>query len=69
MNNFSEVSALLEKLCSVSGVSGAENEAAKAAAELLSEYMPAKTDALGSVTGSMGCGATHILLDAHLDQI
>ncbi len=60
---------MLEKLCSVNGVSGAENEAAKVAAELLSEYMPVKIDTLGSVTGSMGDGETHILLDAHLDQI
>ncbi len=69
MSNFSAVSALLERLCAASGVSGAENEAAKVAAELLSKYMPVKTDALGSVTGSTGEGETHILLDAHLDQI
>lgn len=69
MNNYPEVSALLEKLCAAKGVSGAENEAAKAAAELLGRYMPVKIDALGSVTGSMGSGGVHILLDAHLDQI
>ena len=69
MENFKEVSALLEKLCSAKGVSGAENEAAKVASELLGKYMPSGTDALGSVTGTMGEGDTHILLDAHLDQI
>lgn len=69
MNNYSEVSLLLETLCAAKGVSGAENEAAKVAAGLLSEYMPVGIDTLGSVTGSMGNGETHILLDAHLDQI
>lgn len=69
MKNYSEVSALLEKLCAAKGVSGAENEAAKVAAELLKKYMPVKIDALGSVTGTTGEGKTHILLDAHLDQI
>lgn len=69
MNKFSEVSALLKALCGAKGVSGAENEAAKVAAEFLGKYMPAKIDTLGSVTGSMGEGDVHILLDAHLDQI
>lgn len=69
MNNYNEVSFLLEKLCSAKGVSGAENEAAKVASELLGKYMPVKTDPLGSVTGTMGEGDVHILLDAHLDQI
>lgn len=69
MNNYSEVCALLEKLCSAKGVSGAENKAAQTASELLGKYMPVKTDPLGSVTGTMGKGDVHILLDAHLDQI
>ncbi len=69
MTDYSEVSALLERLCAASGVSGAENEAAKVAAELLGKYMPVQIDALGSVTGSIGSGDVHILLDAHLDQI
>ena len=69
MNNFSEVSALLKELCAAKGVSGAENEAAKTAAKLLEKYMPVRIDALGSVTGTVGDGGTHILLDAHLDQI
>ena len=69
MNNYNEVFVLLEKLCSAKGVSGAENMAAQVAAELLGKYMPVKTDPLGSVTGTMGEGDVHILLDAHLDQI
>ena len=69
MSNYSEVAALLEKLCAAKGVSGAENRAAAVAEELLGRFMPVKTDALGSVTGSMGARAPHILLDAHLDQI
>ena len=66
MNNYSEVCALLEILCSAKGVSGAENKAAQTASELLGKYMPVKTDPLGSVTGTMGKGDVHILLDAHL---
>ena len=69
MSNYSEVCALLEKLCAAKGVSGAENRAAKVVSELLGKYMPVKTDPLGSVTGTMGEGDVHILLDAHLDQI
>ena len=69
MADYSQVSALLKELCSAKGVSGAENEAAAVAAKLLEKYMPAKIDALGSVTGSIGSGEVNILLDAHLDQI
>lgn len=69
MKDYSELSALLEKLCSAKGVSGAENEAAAVAARLLEKYMPVTVDALGSVTGTRGEGGVHILLDAHLDQI
>ena len=69
MSNYSEVSALLEKLCGVSGVSGAENEAAAVVSELLSKYMPVSIDPLGSVTGTSEGEGLHILLDAHLDQI
>ena len=69
MKNYSEISVLLEKLCDAKGVSGAENEAAQIASELLGRYMPVTVDALGSVTGTKGDGNVHILLDAHLDQI
>ncbi|MEE1011107.1 MAG: M20/M25/M40 family metallo-hydrolase [Acutalibacteraceae bacterium] len=69
MNNYSEISSLLEKLCGAKGVSGAENEAADVVSELLGKYMPVSVDPLGSVTGTKGSGKFHILLDAHLDQI
>lgn len=69
MNNYSEISVLLKKLCAADGVSGAENKAAAVAAELLGKYMPVSIDPLGSITGTMGSGEMHILLDAHLDQI
>ena len=69
MNNFAEISAMLEALCNAKGVSGAENEAAIIASEMLGKYMPVKTDALGSVTGRKEGNGPHILLDAHLDQI
>lgn len=69
MTNYSEVYTLLKELCGAKGVSGAENAAAEVAAEMLAKYMPVKTDALGSVTGRKEGSGTHILLDAHLDQI
>ncbi len=69
MNNYSEVSVLLEALCCAKGVSGAEKSAAQTAAKLLEKYMPVRIDALGSVTGSTDGEGVHILLDAHLDQI
>lgn len=69
MKDYSKLSDLLKKLCSAKGVSGAENEAAAVAAELLGKYMPVSIDPLGSVTGTRGDGRVHILLDAHLDQI
>lgn len=56
-------------LAQKSGTSGDEKKAAEQAKELLSEYMSAQTDRLGSVLGTMGQGGTHILLDAHIDQI
>ncbi|MBR6786033.1 MAG: M20/M25/M40 family metallo-hydrolase [Clostridia bacterium] len=69
MNNFAELSAMLEALCSAKGVSGAENEAAAVASQMLEKYMPVSVDALGSVTGRKEGRGAHILLDAHLDQI
>lgn len=69
MNKFSEVSALLERLCSASGVSGAENSAASVAAEILKKYADVSVDPLGSVIGVKQGSGIHIMLDAHLDQI
>lgn len=63
----------LKQLCfslaEKNGSSGDEREVAEFARELLSEYMDAKIDRLGSVRGTMGSKGTHILLDAHIDQI
>ncbi len=51
------------------GTSGDETDACLYAKELLSEYMDTEIDVLGNVVGTMGEGNTHILLDAHIDQI
>ncbi len=63
----------LKKMCfelaNVNGTSGDEKSAAKTAAFYLSKYMNTSTDCLGNVVGTIGEGETHILLDAHLDQI
>lgn len=69
MKKYAQLSTMLEALCSAKGVSGAENEAAVAASEMLGRFMPVKSDALGSVTGRKEGKGPHILLDAHLDQI
>lgn len=69
MENYSEVRVILERLCGAKGVSGAEDGAANAAAEMLAEYMPVHRSALGSVCGSLEGSGAHILLDAHIDQI
>ena len=69
MENYSEVRAILERLCGAKGVSGAEDGAANAAAEMLAEYMPVHRSTLGSVCGSLEGSGAHILLDAHIDQI
>ena len=56
-------------LSSKNGTSGDETGACAYAKELLSEYMETEIDVLGNVVGSVGSGKTHILLDAHIDQI
>lgn len=60
---------LLEKLCAADGVSGLEKKAADTAAELLSQYAVVRRDALGNVIGTIPGRGTHVLLDAHIDQI
>ena len=60
---------LLETLCAADGVSGAEKNAADVAAELLSQYASVRRDALGNVIGTIEGTGTHVLLDAHIDQI
>ena len=51
------------------GTSGDESGVCAYAKSLLSEYMQTEIDVLGNVVGTMGEGKTHILLDAHIDQI
>lgn len=57
------------ELAGAVGTSGDEFEACLTAKKYLDEYMPSKIDRLGNVIGTMGDGKTHILLDAHIDQI
>lgn len=63
----------IKKLCfslsEKNGTSGDEQEACAYVKELLSEYMNTEIDVLGNVVGTFGEGKTHILLDAHIDQI
>lgn len=63
-----DLKQILGKLTDGAGVSGAE-QTLTAARQLLTEYADVRTDALGSVIGSVGAGKPHILLDAHLDRI
>ena len=63
------IKELCFSLCEKAGTSGDEKAAAEYAKELLSEYMTAEIDTLGSVVGTMGEGSTHVLLDAHMDSI
>lgn len=69
MNNQERIFALSEAV----GTSGAEQAAAKVAAELLRPYMDSVTqDVSGSVVGIRTAktrGAKCILLDAHLDEV
>lgn len=60
---------ILNFLCDRDGISGVEEGASKAAARLLSDITKCKIDHMGNVTGTMGSGEKHILLDAHIDQI
>lgn len=69
MNEYQNVSAILNSLCSANGTSGNESDAAQAAAEMLKKYMDVEENPLGSVIGRLGGKGPHILLDAHIDQI
>lgn len=64
---------VLNTLCSLPAVSGFEQQAAQAVAELLRKTCrTVEIDRCGSVLGYLPCGkknAKTILLDAHLDQI
>lgn len=60
---------LLEELSSAEGVSGHEGAAADVAARHLARYAVVHRDALGNVIGTIQGEGTHVLLDAHIDQI
>lgn len=59
---------IIELLTQGEGVSGNERTLT-AAKEILKEYAEVRTDALGSVIGTLGEGKTHMMLDAHIDRI
>ncbi len=63
-----DLKSICSQLTEGAGVSGACHTLTKAE-ELLSEYASVRTDALGSIIGSVGEGKFHIMLDAHLDRI
>jgi putative aminopeptidase FrvX len=66
-----ELSEMLARLCAAPGVSGNEEDAAKAAAAEFEPYAAVSGDTLGSMTARMGSpdAEKRILLDAHIDQI
>ena len=65
---FMDIRKITEQLTEGSGVSGNCHTMTKAK-ELLEEYAHVRTDALGSIIGTVGDGKTQIMLDAHLDRI
>ena len=64
-----DIKELCFSLSGKNGTSGDEKDTCAFAKELLNEYMNTKIDVLGNVIGTVGDGKTHILLDAHIDQI
>ncbi len=66
-----ELQEMLFRLCRAPGAAGREDGAAEVARQELAFLPEVKIDTLGSVVASFGDpnAKTHILLDAHLDQI
>lgn len=67
-----DIIEVLTKLTSAPGVSGEENCACKAVAEILSDYAQVQTDNFGNVYGQAGDFSEDkktLLLDAHIDEI
>ena len=66
-----EQKKMLFRLCRAAGTSGDEAGANEAAAREFAPFAETGTDALGNLTAEMGdkSSPTHILVDAHLDQI
>ncbi len=63
-----DIRNICEQLTQGAGVSGACHTLENVRS-LLSEFASVRTDALGSIIGTVGSGKTHIMLDAHLDRI
>ncbi len=65
------ITDILTGLSAAIGPAGAEGSAARLAMELLSDYAPIRTDALGNVIAELGDpdSPVHILLDAHIDEV
>ncbi len=66
-----ELKELIFRLCAAPGTPGDESTAAQVAVQELSQYGEAHIDKMGNVVAKLGRpGAkTHIMLDAHMDQI
>lgn len=66
-----ELKDLIFRLCKADGTPGDETHALKAAEKEFAPCAKTGTDALGNLTAEMGDpdSKTHILVDAHLDQI
>ncbi len=64
-----DTSKLCFDLADQVGTSGDERAASAFALDELKKYMNAEIDTLGNVRGTTGNRGTHILLDAHIDQI
>lgn len=66
-----ELMEMLFRLCGAAGTPGDETEARAAAEREFAPYAATGTDALGNLTAEIGCktAKTHLLIDAHLDQI
>lgn len=66
-----ELKELIFRLCTVPGTPGDEQSAADVVAKEFSKYAAVTRDAMGNVIAKLGkSGAkTHVMLDAHIDQI
>lgn len=65
------VNEILSALAGAAGPAGAEGSAAKLAMELLRDFVPVTQTPLGSIVAELGDpnAPTHIMLDAHIDEI
>lgn len=69
MQKYKQLQELVFSLSNKSGVAGEEFAAAEAVKTELAKYMPVSIDVLGNIAGTTKGEGTHILLDAHVDQI